>query len=74
MLGLIGMPGPLELIIIAFIVMVMFGKGRLPELGNGLGKGIRNFKRAISGKDEIDVTPQTPKEELHETTQNQENE
>jgi sec-independent protein translocase protein TatA len=55
----IGMP---ELIIILVIIMIIFGAGRLPEIGSGLGKGIRNFKKATSGNDEIDVTPKDKEE------------
>lgn len=50
-------PGPWELIIILLIVLIIFGAGKLPEIGSGLGKGIRNFKKATTGKDEIDITP-----------------
>ena len=50
----IGIP---ELIIILIIVLVIFGAGKLPEIGSGLGKGIKNFKKATKGEDEIDVTP-----------------
>ena len=50
----IGVP---ELIIILIIVLIIFGAGKLPEIGAGLGKGIRNFKKATKGDDEIDVTP-----------------
>lgn len=53
MFGL-GMP---ELLIIFLIVLVIFGAGKLPQIGSGLGKGITNFKRALKGADEIDVTP-----------------
>ncbi|MBI4664953.1 MAG: twin-arginine translocase TatA/TatE family subunit [Nitrospinae bacterium] len=44
MLGL-GMP---ELIVIMLVVMLMFGAKRLPEIGGGLGKGIKNFKEQLS--------------------------
>ena len=50
--------GPLELGIILAIVVVLFGARRLPEIGSGMGKAIKNFKAGISGKDEIDVTPE----------------
>jgi len=53
MLGL----GTQELIIIFLIVMVLFGASRLPEIGSGIGKAIKNFKKATSEQDEIDVTP-----------------
>lgn len=62
-------PGPWELIIILLIVLIIFGAGKLPEIGSGLGKGIRNFKKATSGKDEIEGPassanqPQPPKTE-----------
>lgn len=49
--------GVTELIIILVIVIVIFGAGKLPEIGAGLGKGIKNFKKATSDMDEIDVTP-----------------
>jgi sec-independent protein translocase protein TatA len=39
-----------ELLLILFIVVVIFGTSRIPELGKGLGEGIRNFKKAV--KDE----------------------
>jgi len=47
MFGL-GMP---ELIIILVIVVIIFGAGKLPEIGAGLGKGIKNFKEATKGDD-----------------------
>jgi sec-independent protein translocase protein TatA len=50
----IGFP---ELMIILVIVLVIFGAGRLPQIGSGLGKAIRGFKDAVEGKDAIDVTP-----------------
>jgi len=46
-----------ELIVILVIVLVVFGAGRLPEIGGALGKSIRNFKRASDGKDEIEIKP-----------------
>jgi sec-independent protein translocase protein TatA len=49
--------GTTELLIVLGIVIVLFGARRLPELGSGVGKAIRNFKSGISGKDEVDVTP-----------------
>ena len=41
----IGMP---ELIIILIIILIIFGAGKLPEIGAGIGKGIKNFKKATS--------------------------
>ena len=53
--------GTTELLIVLGIAVVIFGARRLPELGSGLGKAIKNFKAGISGKDEIDVTPNPEK-------------
>jgi sec-independent protein translocase protein TatA len=45
----IGVP---ELIVILVVALVIFGPGRLPEIGGALGKGIRDFKKAFEGRDE----------------------
>jgi sec-independent protein translocase protein TatA len=47
-----------ELLIILVIVVVIFGATRLPQIGKGLGEGIRNFKSATKQPPEIDVTPE----------------
>jgi sec-independent protein translocase protein TatA len=52
--------GPLELIVCFFIVLLLFGVKRLPELGSGLGEGISNFRKSFRDGQAIDVTP--PKE------------
>jgi sec-independent protein translocase protein TatA len=46
-----------ELLIILVIVLLVFGANKLPQLGDGIGKAIKNFKRGINHDDEIDVTP-----------------
>jgi len=46
-----------ELLIILSIVLVVFGAGRLPEIGSAFGKSIKNFKKASAGRDEIEVNP-----------------
>jgi len=55
--------GVTELIIILVIILIMFGAGKLPEIGEGLGRGIRNFRKAVKAPEEIDVTPRDEKEE-----------
>jgi sec-independent protein translocase protein TatA len=54
----IGMP---ELIVILVIILIIFGAGKLPEIGGAIGKGIKNFKKASKEPDEIDVTPEDKK-------------
>ncbi len=44
--------GPWELVILVLIILLVFGARRLPEIGRGLGKGMREFKDAITGKEE----------------------
>ena len=44
--------GMTELLIILIIVLIIFGAGKLPEIGSGLGKGMRNFKRSVSGEED----------------------
>ena len=53
---LISMPGGGELIIILVIVLVLFGAKRIPEIAQGLGKGIREFKKSVRDvQTELDV-------------------
>jgi sec-independent protein translocase protein TatA len=62
----------MHLIIILVIAIVIFGPKKLPELGKGLGKSIREFKKAMEGiNKDVDVTPEvkeTPKEITSPTT------
>jgi sec-independent protein translocase protein TatA len=46
-----------ELILILLIVLLVFGANKLPLLGEGVGKAIKNFKRGLNTDEEIDVTP-----------------
>jgi sec-independent protein translocase protein TatA len=55
------MVGTQEILLILVVVLVIFGAKRLPEIGSGLGRAIRNFKKATTEPDEIDITPQTAK-------------
>ena len=53
------MPGFHELLVILAIVIIVFGAGKLPQIGDSLGRGIRNFRKAMRGENEIDVTSQS---------------
>ena len=50
----IGMPGGSELLLILLIVLVVFGHNRIPQLGDALGKGIKNFRKSFA-KDESEL-------------------
>ncbi len=53
-----------ELLIILVLVLVVFGAKRLPEIGGGLGKAIRNFRQGASEPDEIDISAKKPSEKM----------
>jgi sec-independent protein translocase protein TatA len=46
-----------ELVVILLICILVFGASRLPQIGDGIGKAVRNLKRGLSSDDDIDVTP-----------------
>ena len=46
-----------EMLVILVIVLIIFGAGRLPELGDSLGRSIRLFRKQVKAPDEIDITP-----------------
>ena len=50
---------PVEIAIVALLVILLFGTRRLPELGSGLGKAISNFKKTYKEGSAIDVTPKS---------------
>jgi sec-independent protein translocase protein TatA len=47
----------MELMLILIIVLIIFGAGKIPQLGEGLGKAIKGFKKSVNEADAIDVTP-----------------
>lgn len=55
--------GMKELLLILVVVLLIFGANKLPEIGGGLGRAIRNFRRASSEPDEIDITPKDKKDQ-----------
>ncbi|MFP4071258.1 MAG: twin-arginine translocase TatA/TatE family subunit [Desulfovibrionales bacterium] len=63
---MIGGLGITELIIILVIVLVIFGANKLPEIGSGMGRAIKNFKKATTEPEEIDVTPEEKKKQSEE--------
>ena len=58
--------GTHELLIILLVVLVIFGAKRLPEIGSGLGRAIRNFRQASNEPDEIDITPKGEKKTIED--------
>ena len=63
------MPGGWEIVIIALLILLMFGAKKLPELARGLGQGIREFKGAVDGvKNEIEEADKSLDEEKNQTS------
>jgi sec-independent protein translocase protein TatA len=60
--------GPLEIGIVLIIALLVFGPKKLPELGNGLGRGMREFKETVTGekRDEVEVKSVTAAETVEE--------
>ncbi len=57
-------PGPMELILLLVIILIIFGPGKLPDIGNAVGKGIREFRRASSDlEDSVRGEPKRPAQE-----------
>lgn len=61
--------GPYQILLVLLIVLLIFGAKKLPEIGGGLGKAIRNFRRASSEPDEIDITDAKKSEQNQEAEQ-----
>ena len=62
------MPGGWEIVIIALLILLMFGAKKLPELARGLGQGIREFKGAVDGvKNEIEQSDKPFDDEKNQT-------
>ena len=58
--------GMTELLILLVIVLVIFGAGKLPEIGAGMGKAIGNFRKSVREPNEIDITPSEEKEKVED--------
>jgi len=61
-----GMPSGMELVIIALVVLLLFGGKKIPELAKGLGNGIKNFKKAVK-EDDDNIADATTNEKIKET-------
>lgn len=48
-----GLFQPMHMLLILVIALIIFGPGKLPQIGEGLGKSIREFKKAVAGEDEV---------------------
>jgi len=60
--------GPLELIIVLVIVIIIFGVGRLPEIGGAVGKAIREFRESSAPSEKEASQPSTPSDESTSNT------
>ena len=66
MFGGLGIP---ELLIILVIILIIFGAGKLPEIGGGMGKAIRNFKRGVKDQGETAGKPEEIEEKAEKTAE-----
>jgi sec-independent protein translocase protein TatA len=62
--------GPWEIALILVIILIVFGVGKLPQVGTAIGKGIRSFKKAQAGEDEEEETPAAGTKKAAEATEN----
>ncbi len=59
-----GMPGGMEWVLIALVILLLFGGKKIPELAKGLGSGIKNFKKAVKDDEETEVATNDKAEEI----------
>ena len=57
--------GWMELLLILFIVLIVFGAGKIPQLGEGLGKAIKGFKKSVQDSDETEGSSQPSADAVH---------
>ena len=61
-------PGPWEILLVILVIIMLFGKKKIPELARGLGKGLREFKKATREiKDEVDTVTEDVKSSVDDT-------
>jgi len=58
-----GMPGGIEWIVILAVVVLLFGAKKIPAVAEGLGKGIKNFKKAMKSEEEVVASDKTGEKE-----------
>ena len=65
-----GMPnvGPWEIILLLLLALLLFGAKRLPEIGRSMGRGMREFKDSVAGKDVDDEPAELPRQTTSDTT------
>lgn len=61
-----GMPGGMEWVLIALVVLLLFGGKKIPELAKGLGSGIKNFKKAVKDDEDEEVAENKKADEIEE--------
>jgi sec-independent protein translocase protein TatA len=66
--------GPWEAVLILLVVLIVFGAGRLPELGSALGEGIKNFRKAYRDSKVLDVSTGTQTPTVNDSAGNTEGE
>ncbi|MDL2313927.1 twin-arginine translocase TatA/TatE family subunit [Desulfovibrio sp. OttesenSCG-928-C14] len=65
-------PSAWQILIVLLVVVVLFGAKKLPEIGGGLGKAIKNFRKATTEPDEIDITPKAGSKKKKESVSKEE--
>jgi sec-independent protein translocase protein TatA len=66
------MPGGMEWVLIALVVLLLFGGKKIPELAKGLGSGIKNFKKAVKDDEEVASTDKNDEIEKKAETKTEE--
>ena len=65
---MLGNIGPLEIALVLIVALIVFGPKRLPELGHGLGRGMREFKETVTGEKKDDIEDNAKLTETQATT------
>lgn len=71
----LGVVGPWQIVVIALVILLLFGGKKIPELMKGLGKGVKSFKEGLNDvEDQINQADESLKKELREDTKKEESE